>query len=415
MLTCGRMHRVVVTGIGAVSCLGESLDTISAGLQEGRCGIVYSEERKARGFRSGLVTQLPEIDPKQELGRKERKFMPEAALHVALATNRAIRTADLNRDLIARDDVGIIVGNDSTCQPLPELWDTLGRYGESRFLGSKMVIKVMNSTVSMNLGPYLGAKGINLTISAACSSGAHSIGLGYTLIRSGAQRMIFAGGAQEGNWLSMVSFDALNAFSIREDDPKHACRPFDKDRDGLVPGAGGAMVILESLESAQARNARIFGEVASYAFCSDGDHLTLPSGDGARRCMTKALEAANLEPKDIDYINAHATATEFGDRAEAWAIHEIFGENGPPVSSTKGMTGHECWMAGASEVVYCMLMMRDGFVAPNINFEAFDEETKPFNLTTKTLRGEPKTILTNSFGFGGTNAALVLRAWPTTT
>ena len=152
-------------------------------------------------------------------------------------------------------------------------------------------------------------------------------------------------------------------------------------------------------------------EVVSYAFCSDGDHLTLPSGDGARRCMAKAIEAANLEPKGIDYISAHATATELGDRAEAWAIQEIFGENGPPVSSTKGMTGHECWMAGASEVVYCMLMMRDNFLAPNINFEAFDEETPHINLTTETLRGEPRTILTNSFGFGGTNASLVLRRW----
>ncbi len=404
------MHRVVVTGMGAVSCLGDTLDEISRSLREGRSGVVLSPERKARGFRSGLMTRLPDtVNVKAELDRKARKFMPEAALHVAIATKRAIATSRLAPEQIARDDVGIIVGNDSSSEPLPELMETLDRYKEARFLGSNMVIKVMNSTVSMNLGPFLRARGINLTISAACASGAHAMGMSYQLVRSGAQRMIFAGGAQEINWLSMVSFDALNSFSLREHDPLRASRPFDRERDGLVPGGGGAMLILESLESASARDAEIFGEIIAYGFSSDGDHLTLPSGDGAFRCMKSALDAAGLAPGDIDYVNAHATSTTLGDRAEATAIHELFGSQGPPVSSTKSMTGHECWMAGASEAIYSLLMMRDGFLAPNVNFTGFDDETPHINVIGSTLHGEPGTILSNSFGFGGTNACLILR------
>jgi 3-oxoacyl-[acyl-carrier-protein] synthase-1 len=335
--------------------------------------------------------------------------MPEAALYGALAARKAIATSGLAAERIARDDVGIIIGNDSSSEPLPELMETMDRYKESRFLGSNMVIKVMNSSASMNLGPFLMARGINMTVSAACSSGAHAIGLATILIRSGAQRMVFAGGVQETNWLSMVSFDALGAFSIREDDPPRASRPFDRGRDGLIPGGGGAVLILESLRSAAERDAPIFGEIGGYAFGSDGEHLTLPSGRGAERCMRGALEEGGVKAADLDYINAHATSTLSGDRAEAAAIHAIFGPEGPPVSSTKAMTGHECWMAGASEAIYCLLMMRDGFLAPNINFEGFDDETPPINVIPSTVRGEPRTILSNSFGFGGTNACLVLK------
>lgn len=395
--------------MGVVSCLGDELDEVSRSLQEGRNAVEFSPERKQKGFRSGLFARPKEVDFKAELDRRARKFMPEPALYCAVATNRALAVSGLSREDVARDDTGIIMGNDSSSGPLPELMETLDKYGESHFLGSSMVIRVMNSTVSMNLGPYLGARGINLTISAACSSGAHSLGLAYRLVRSGEQRMVFAGGAQEVNWLSMVSFDAMESFSVRENDPARASRPFDKGRDGLIPGGGGAVVILESLESATARDAPIFGEVVGYAYSSDGDHLTLPSGDGALRCMRAAVESSGLGVGDIDYINAHATSTPLGDRVEATAIHELFGSQGPPVSSTKGMTGHECWMAGASEVVYCLLMMRDGFLAPNKNFEGFDEDTPEIHLVRQTMRGEPEVILSNSFGFGGTNAALVLR------
>jgi 3-oxoacyl-[acyl-carrier-protein] synthase I len=403
------MQRVVVTGMGAVSCLGDTLDEISASLQAGRSGIVFSEERKQRGFRSGLMGALAHPPDTKKLDRKARKFMPEPALYGALAALGAIETSGLTREEIAREDVGIIIGNDSSSEPLPELMATLAEYKEARFLGSNMVIKMMNSTVSMNLGPFLGAKGINMTISAACASGAHAIGLAFELVRAGAQRMVFAGGTQELNWVSMVSFDALASFSIREDRPAEASRPFDRARDGLVPGGGGAVLVIESLESAAARGARIFGELISYGYSSDGDHLTLPSGDGAYRAMRAALDRAGLAPGAIDYVNAHATSTPLGDIAEATAIQRLFGAHGPPVSSTKSMTGHECWMAGASELVYCLLMMRDGFIAPNINFTGFDEQTPPINITATTQRGEPRTILSNSFGFGGTNACLVVR------
>jgi 3-oxoacyl-[acyl-carrier-protein] synthase-1 len=403
------MERVVITGMGLISCLGSELDDVSRSLREGRSGVIFSPERKALGFRSGLITRLPDIgEEKSRLDRRARKFMPEPAIYCTLACKKAIASSSLTPDLIARSDVGIIVGNDSSTEPLPELMETLERYKESRFLGSNMVIKVMNSTVSMNLGPFLGAKGINLTISAACASGAHALGIAFNLVRSGAQRMVFAGGAQETNWLSMVSFDALNAFSLCEGDPPGASRPFDRARDGLVPGGGAAVTILESLSSASARNSPIFAEVLGYSFSSDGEHLTLPSGDGALRCMRSALADTGLAPGDIDYINAHATSTPQGDRVEAWAIHEIFGAKGPPVSSTKSMTGHECWMSGASETIYCALMMRDGFLAPNLNFQGFDDETTPINVIPRSIAGEPRIILSNSFGFGGTNACLVL-------
>ena len=407
------MQRVVITGMGAVSCLGESLDEISRSLREGRSGVVLSPERKQRGFRSGLMTRLPDLDLKAELDRKARKFMPEAAVWAALATRRALADAALAPEQVAREDVGVIVGNDSSSGPLIELWETLEKYHESHYLGANMVIKVMNSTASMNLGPFLGAKGINLTISAACASGAHALGLAWSLIRSGAQRMVFAGGVQETNWLAMVSFDALGSFSTREAEPAAASRPFDRERDGLVPGGGGAMLILESLESAEARGARIHGELVSYAFSSDGDHLTLPSGDGAYRCMKAALEQAGIAPQEVDYVNAHATGTPLGDQAEARAIHQLFGERGAPVSSTKSLTGHECWMAGASEAIYSLLMIRDGFLAGNKNFTGFDPETPPIHVIPATLPAAPRVVLSNSFGFGGTNACLVLRRFGT--
>jgi len=403
------MQRVVITGMGLVNCLGKSLDAISEALRQGRSRVVFCEKRKALGFRSGLLTRLPEIDFRAELDRKARKFMPGAALYTACATNRALEDARLSRDEIRRPDVGIVVGNDSSCERIPDLLRIMEEKKDTHYLGSAAVIHVMNSTVSMNLGPYLGALGINMTISAACSSGTHAIGHAYHLLRSGAQRMIFAGGAQEDTWLGAATFDAINAFSVREHDPAGAVRPFDQDRDGLVPGGGGAMLVLETLESARERGARIHAEVIGYGFSSDGDHLTLPTGDGALRCMRAALESAGLRPGDVDYINAHATGTVEGDRVEAIAIREAFGENGPLVSSTKAITGHECWMAGASEAIYCLLMMRDGFLAPNINFTGFDADTPPIRIVRETMRGAPTTVLSNSFGFGGTNACLVLR------
>jgi len=405
------MERVVVTGMGLISCLGTELDEVSTALREGRCGIRLSEKRLASGFRSGLRTDLPELNPKAELGRVFRRYMPDAALFAALASNRAMQSGRLERESLARPDVGIIIGNDSSVKPIPKMIEVMEKHGETRFLGSTAIIQSMTSTASMNLGPYLGAQGINMSISSACSSGANAIGLAYQQIRAGAQRMIFAGGTQEDTWLGAAAFDAINALSVRHDDPASAVRPFDRSRDGLVPGIGSAMLVLESLSSAMRREAPIFGEVIGYGYSSDGGHLTLQTGDGAVRSMRLALEDADATASEIDYVNAHATGTVDGDRTEAKAIHEVFGDQGPPVSSTKALTGHECWMCGASEAIYCLLMMRDRFLAGNRNFEGFDDDTPHINVIPEAVEAEPRTILSNSFGFGGTNATLVLRRW----
>jgi len=405
------MERVVVTGMGLVSCLGTELDEVSASLREGRSGIRVSEKRRESGFRSALTTVLPEINPKAELARIHRRYMPDAAIFGALAANRAMRSGRIEREALVHPDVGILIGNDSSAKPIPQMLDIMERHGETRFLGSTAIIQSMTSTVSMNLGPYLGAQGINMSISSACSSGANAIGLAYQQIRAGAQRMIFAGGTQEDSWLGAAAFDAINALSIRHDEPEAAVRPFDRERDGLVPGTGGAMLILESLTSARRREAPIFGEVIGYGYSSDGGHLTLPTGDGAVRSMKLAMEDADVAPDDVDYINAHATGTVEGDRAEAFAIHEIFGAQGAPVSSTKALTGHECWMCGASEAIYSLLMMRDRFLAANHNFTGFDDDTARIAVIPELVEAEPRIILSNSFGFGGTNATLILRRW----
>ena len=278
-------------------------------------------------------------------------------------------------------------------------------------LGSDKVIKALNSTATINLGPMFGTRGISMSLSGACASGAHAIGWGWMLISSGMHDLVITGGSQELCWQSMAAFDGLRVFSMKLDNPAGAVRPFDRDRDGLVPGGGAATLILEEYEHARRRGATIIAEVASYAFSSDGDHMTTGDGKGAARCMQQALDTAGLAPSDIDYINAHATGTEAGDAAEAAAINSVFGENGPLVSSTKSLTGHECWMAGASEALYSILMMQGGFIAPNRNFENHDPRIPRINIAPRPVEGvKLRHVLSNSFGFGGTNACLVLKA-----
>jgi 3-oxoacyl-[acyl-carrier-protein] synthase I len=248
-------------------------------------------------------------------------------------------------------------------------------------------------------------------VSAACASGSHSIGLGYMFIRNGMQDIVICGGAQETNLYSMGNFDALGAFSIREDHPATASRPFDRSRDGLVPSGGAATVIIESLESAKRRGAKILGEVIGYGFSSNGEHISNPSVQGPARSLRMAMKVSGLKATEIDYINAHATSTPAGDASEAQAIAEVFAAAKTPVSSTKSMTGHECWMAGASEIVYSMLMMEDSFIAPNINFENPDEFSEPLNIITKATSKNIDVFLSNSFGFGGTNSSLIVKKW----
>lgn len=405
------MNRVVITGLGIYSCLGQSLDDVRDALYAGKSGIVVDQERKDFGYRSGLTGTVPRPELKGKLDRRARINLPEQGEYAYMATTEAMRAAGIDANYFTDNEVGIIFGNDSSAQPVIEAIDIIRAKKDTTLLGSGSIFQTMNSTVTMNLATIFPLKGINMTLSAACASGSHSIGMGYLLIKSGLQEMILCGGAQEINKYAMGNFDALSAFSIREDTPARASRPFDRDRDGLVPSGGAATVILESLESAQRRGARIYGEVVGYGFSSNGGHISNPTVEGPVRALAKSLADAGLQAADIDYINAHATSTPTGDTSEARAIDALFGAHRPPVSSTKSMTGHECWMAGASEIVYSMLMMEHGFVAPNINFENPDEDSAKLNIISQTTNATIDTFLSNSFGFGGTNSSLIIKKW----
>ena len=403
------MSRVVITGMGIYSCIGKNLDEVKDSLYEGRSGIILDPVRKEYGYRSGLTGHVDKPDLKGMLDRRARIMLPEQGEYAYIATLEAMKNAGIDADYIAGHELGILYGNDSSAKAVIESNDIIREKKDSMLVGSGSVFQTMNSTVTMNLATIFKLRGINFTISAACASGSHSIGLGYHFIKTGLQDCIVCGGAQEISHLSMGNFDALSAFSIHESTPSKASRPFDRDRDGLVPSGGAATVILESLESAQKRGATILGEVVGYGFSSNGGHISNPTVDGPVRSLLLALKDAGMQAAEIDYINAHATSTPAGDTSEARAINDVFGTNKPYVSSTKSMTGHECWMAGASEVVYSMLMMQNGFIAPNINFENPDEDSAKLNIVKSTLEKDIVVFLSNSFGFGGTNSSLIIR------
>ncbi|MGG5209663.1 beta-ketoacyl-[acyl-carrier-protein] synthase family protein [Chryseobacterium sp. MIQD13] len=401
-------NRVVITGMGIYSCIGTSLEEVRESLYQGKSGIALVQERKEFGFRSGLTGVVPKPDLKNLLNRRQRVSMGEESEYAYLATTDALNQAGIDQDFLDAHEVGILYGNDSVSQAVVESIDIAREKKDTTLMGSGAIFKSMNSTVTMNLSTIFKLKGINLTISAACASGSHSLGLAYMMIKNGFQDMIICGGAQETNKYSMASFDGLGVFSVREDEPTKASRPFDAGRDGLIPSGGAASLIVESLESAQKRGATILAEIVGYGFSSNGGHISTPNVDGPALAMDRALKQSGLKAEDIDYINAHATSTPIGDANEAKAIHEIFGSE-VPVSSTKSMTGHECWMAGASEVVYSILMMQNDFVAPNINLENPDDEAKKINLVSKTKNQKIDVFLSNSFGFGGTNSALIVK------
>jgi len=403
------MRRVVITGMGIYSCIGKNLDEVKTSLYEGRSGIVHDPERDAFGFRSPITGLVDTPDLKSLLSRRQRISMGEEAQYAYVATIEALKNAQIDQDFLGNNEVGILYGNDSTAKSTVESVDTMREMGDTTLVGSGAIFKAMNSTVTMNLSTIFKLRGINLTVSAACASGSHSIGLGYHLIKSGLQDCVIAGGAQEINPMAMGTFDGLGVFATNTEYPKKASRPFDRDRNGLVPSGGGASLIIESYESAVKRGAPILGEIVGYGFSSNGDHISTPNVEGPTRAMKRALEDANLAASDILYVNAHATSTPVGDANEAKAIHAVFGANGPYVSSTKSMTGHECWMAGASEVIYSVLMMQNDFIAPNINLENPDEDSEKLNLVKKTLNKKFDVFLSNSFGFGGTNSALIVK------
>ncbi|MGG7441077.1 beta-ketoacyl-[acyl-carrier-protein] synthase family protein [Chryseobacterium arthrosphaerae] len=401
-------NRVVITGMGIYSCIGTSLEEVRESLYQGKSGIVLDQERKEFGFRSGLTGVVPKPDLKNLLNRRQRISMGEESEYAYLATIDALKQANLDETFMDSHEVGILYGNDSVSQAVVESIDIAREKKDTTLMGSGAIFKSMNSTVTMNLSTIFKLKGINLTISAACASGSHSLGLAYMMIKNGFQDMIICGGAQETNKYSMASFDGLGVFSAREDEPAKASRPFDAGRDGLIPSGGAATLIVESLESAQRRGVPIIAEIIGYGFSSNGGHISTPNVDGPALAMDRALKQSGLQASDIDYINAHATSTPIGDANEAKAIYEIFGSE-VPVSSTKSMTGHECWMAGASEVIYSILMMQNDFVAPNINLENPDNEAQKINLISKTKNQKIDVFLSNSFGFGGTNSALIVK------
>ena len=403
------MKRVVITGLGIYSCIGNNLDEVRNSLYQGKSGIILDTVRKEFGYRSGLTGWVNKPNLKELLDRRSRIMLAEQGEYAYLTTLEALKNAGLDQDYINRNEIGILFGNDSSAKPVIEATDIMRQKKDTMMVGSASVFKTMNSTVTMNLSTIFKLKGINFTVSAACASGSHAIGLAYLFIKTGLQDCIIAGGAQEINHLSMGSFDALSAFSTFESDPAKASKPFDRDRDGLVPSGGAATVILESLESAEKRGAPILGEVIGYGFSSNGEHISNPTVSGPVRSLQMALRDAGLSAADIDYINAHATSTQAGDASEAKAIYQVFGDKMPYVSSTKSMTGHECWMAGASEIVYSTLMMQNSFIAPNINFENPDEDSARINLVKTTLEKNINVFLSNSFGFGGTNSSIIVK------
>jgi len=401
-------HRVVITGIGIYSCIGENLSDVLDSLKSGKSGIIYDEPRKEFGYRSCLTGFVPDPDLKPFLSRRERIGMHQPAMYAYMSTREALGNSNLDIDFLEKNETGIIFGNDSTAGAVIETIDKARAKKDNTLIGSGDIFQNMNCTVNMNLSTIYKLKGINISMSAACASGSHSIGMGYLLIKQGLQERIICGGAQEINVYAMGSFDGLGAFSIRHDDPTKASRPFDRNRDGLVPSGGAATVIIESLESALKRNAPIYGEIVGYGFSSNGDHISNPNFDGQYRSLIMSLKQAGLTPNDIEYINAHATSTPVGDATEAQVLFDVFGSK-VPVSSTKGMTGHECWMAGASEVVYSLLMMQNDFIAPNVNFENPDEDSEKINVVPTMTEKKIDCFLSNSFGFGGTNSSLIIK------
>ncbi|MBQ1176309.1 MAG: beta-ketoacyl-[Paludibacteraceae bacterium] len=403
------MKRVVITGMGIYSCLGNGLDAVRESLYNGKSGIIFDPVRKEMGFRSALTSYLEVPDLKKVLSRSQRVYMPEQAKYAYVATAEALKNAGIDQDYLDSHEVGLMYGNDSSAEPVYKSIETMFEKKDTTLIGSGGIFQSMNSTVTMNLSCIFKLKGMNLTVSGACASGSHAIGLGAMLIRNGLQETVICGGAQEVNPYAVGSFDGISAFSTRESDPTKASRPFDRDRDGLVPGGGAATVILESYESAVKRGAPILAEVLSYGFSSNGDHISNPNVDGPSRSLQMALKLAGVGLEEIGYINAHATSTPVGDRNEAKAIYNVFGDKCPLVTSTKGMTGHEMWMAGASEVIYSMIMMKNGFIAPNVNFENPDEDSAKLNIPADRVEKQFDTFLSNSFGFGGTNSTLIIR------
>ncbi len=402
------MRRVVVTGMGIVSCLGNDAATVTQALRHGRSGIRFSDEYAERGLRSRIAGQ-PDIDLDAAIPRRARRFMGDAAGYAYVAMQQAIDQAELPDSVVSDPRTGLIVGSGgASTENVVRAADILRERGV-RKIGAFAVPKVMGSTTSACLATPFAIKGINYSISSACATSAHCIGAAMEQIQLGKQDVMFAGGGEEEHWSLTMLFDAMGALSTGYNDtPERASRPFDRDRDGFVIAGGGGMLVLESLEHAEARGATILAELVGYAATSDGYDMVAPSGEGAERCLSQTLEMAGINAeRPVDYVNAHGTSTPAGDITELRALEAVFGDQRPPVSSTKSLTGHSLGAAGVQEAIYSLLMMQEGFIAGTLNVDHLDTDAGDYPIVTETAEDRRlDRVVSNSFGFGGTNASL---------
>lgn len=406
------MKRVVITGAGIVSCLGNDLDTVKEALENGRSGIRFKQEYADLGFKSCVAGSIDHDDlDTTGIDRKLKRFMSNASLYAYISALSAIKNAGLSIDTIAdnpRVSVVAASGGASTADVVAAV-DAMREKG-LRGVGAMAVPKIMASSVSATLATGLKIKGLSYSLSSACATSSHCVGHAMELIQLGKADIVLAGGGESEHWTQSCMFDAMGAMSTQySDTPQSASRPYDKDRDGFVIAGGGGMVVVESLESAQSRGATILAEITGYGATSDGAEMVAPSGEGAVRCMQIALAQAGLA--SVDYINSHGTSTPLGDITELNAIATVFGgaKQTPPISSTKSMTGHSLGAVGTQELIYCLLMMNHEFIAPTINIQNLDDAAKDFDIVTQTRQTALNSVMSNSFGFGGTNAALVIQ------
>lgn len=401
------MKRAVITGMGIISSIGNDIKEVLAALKAGKSGIRFSQEFADMKLRSNVWGELT-LNPAEHIDRKKLRFMGDAAGFAYLAMQQAIADAGLSEEQISNDRTGLVAGSGgaSAINQINAV-DTLREKGVKR-VGPYMVPRTMASTVSACLATPFKIRGVNYTMSSACATSAHCIGHALELIQLGKQDIIFAGGGEELNWAQSMMFDAMGALSSKYNDtPEKASRTYDADRDGFVISGGGGMLVIEELEHALARGATIYGEIVGYGATSDGSDMVAPSGEGAVRCMKMAMQQVDK----IDYINTHGTSTPVGDVKELGAIKEVFGNNSPAISATKAMTGHALGAAGVHEAIYSTLMLQHNFIAPSINIDNLDSEAAGLDIVTDTRELELTTVMSNSFGFGGTNATLVIKKY----
>lgn len=410
-----KLRRVVVTGIGIVSCIGNSKDEVTQSLKEGKSGITAAPEYKEMGFRSQVYGK-PNIDIDALVDRRDKRFMGDGAAYGYIAMKQAIEDAGLTPEQVSQERAGLVVGSGGpSTSNLVAASDTTRENNSPKKIGPFMVPRCMSSTLSACLATSFKIKGANYTISSACSTSAHCIGNAAEMIQWGKQDIVFAGGGEELHWSLSQLFDAMGAMSSKYNDtPSVASRAYDADRDGFVIAGGGGMLVLEELEHAKARGAKIYAELTGYGATSDGDDMVAPNGEGAERCMLQALSTVPSD-KPVTYINTHGTSTPVGDMVELEAIRRVFGKLNKPIpdlSSTKSLTGHSLGATGVQEAIYCLLMMKDKFTTASAHIENLDERAQDFPIVRKLKEGvEHMTALSNSFGFGGTNACLAFSTY----